>query len=154
MPNVHTLLLAVSTNTPAQQGWVLGLLLLLLLGALLLGLALSPYRYLMGYFGIGSLYWCGVEGLNWLIVHLFAGQVDNSYVIAFGLSLLPLCWLLHWQPDSPHKKAKRNNRTNVRQSSHFTHHWVGSRPVILDKDTSFYQNHVRHTAVFEGECHS
>lgn len=125
----------MSFNTP----------LLLIVGLVfgLIGLAFTSYRFVIGYFFAGMLYWLWVEGLHWVVNQLAPMlAVSDSYVLAVAVSLLPLLWLLAL----PHRSHNHTDAITTAQTLRMT---AGQRPFVLEKDTNFYQHCIKHSAVSE-----
>ena len=71
--------------------WVIGVVMLAILA-----LGFTRYRYVLGYFVLGMLYWLAVEGVQWLLSEIFALESPASYVAAIGFSMLPVLVILVW----------------------------------------------------------
>lgn len=107
----------------------------------LIALLFTQYRYVVGYFISGMLYWFVVESLHWAVMNYSLLTDDNAYILAVALSLLPIIGLLGWQPKKSAKKAYTN--ANRQQ--------VGQRRFTIEKDTDYHQHYVRHASVTETE---
>ena len=59
-----SLLLAATSLT---SNW---LFLIVLVTVGMLAIAFTPYRFVLGYFMLGMVYWISVEGLHWAVVTL------------------------------------------------------------------------------------
>ncbi|MGL5253309.1 MAG: hypothetical protein ACRC7U_09270 [Moraxella sp.] len=116
--------------------WVIGVVMLAILA-----LGFTRYRYVLGYFVLGMLYWLAVEGVQWLLSEIFALESPASYVAAIGFSMLPVLVILVWQPKPRSTSASAN----------LLPRHAGHRPVVLEKDTDFNQKFVRHSAVFDSK---
>lgn len=67
-----------------------------LLVGLIVGLACSPQRWLLGYLFGGMVYWLAVEFMQSVLLHWFMLSEWHSYVAAMGISWLPLGgWVLY-----------------------------------------------------------
>ena len=133
---------STASNWLMSYGWLIGLI---IIG--MIGLALTNYRYLLGYFALGMVYWLGIEALHWLVVNIMPDMgMTNSYVMAIGMSLLPILGLVIWQP-----KQLLMRKTTPQPSSHYTqqpHRFgAGHRPFVLEKDTDFNQHYIRHASI-------
>ena len=111
----------------------------------MLAIAFTPYRFVLGYFILGMVYWIAVEGLHWMVVNASSLTGTDAYVVAIGLSMIPIVFALNWKPTYTKSRAKPMSiKSSVQQSA-------GHRPVVLEKDTDFHQNFVRHASVFESK---
>lgn len=116
-----------------------------LAGVVILGLsvlAFTSYRYVIGYFLVGMVYWLLVEGLHWAVVSLTALTATHAYIAAIALSFLPLWALLSYKPRPKSKPIIPDTAMRLR---------AGQRPFVLEKDTHFYQHCIRHTPVIESD---
>lgn len=121
------------------------LLLIVLVTVGMLAIAFTPYRFVLGYFMLGMVYWIAVEGLHWTVVQVSSLTGTEAYVAAVGLSMIPLILALSWKPT--YRKGQNQQailKSSVQQSA-------GHRPVVLEQDTDFHQNFVRHTSVFDSK---
>ncbi|MDE4455961.1 hypothetical protein EPB74_11925 [Psychrobacter sp. DAB_AL62B] len=67
----------------------------LLIGSVV-ALALSSQRWLLWYLFGGMLYWLAVEVIDSLLTHWFVLSEWHNYVVAMGISWLPLgAWVLY-----------------------------------------------------------
>ncbi len=67
-----------------------------LLAGLIVTLALSSQRWLLWYLLGGMVYWLSVEAINSLVSSWFVLSEWHSYVIAMGISWVPLgIWVLY-----------------------------------------------------------
>lgn len=128
--------------TSLTSNWLL-LIALVTLG--MLAIAFTPYRFVLGYFMLGMAYWVFVEGLHWGVVNALSLTGTDAYVVAIGLSMIPILIALNWRPTFTRRHTKQVIlKSSVQQSA-------GQRPVILEKDTNFHQHYVRHASVFDSK---
>ena len=67
-----------------------------LLLSIVVAVALSSQRWLLWYLFGGMVYWLAVEGIHSLLIHWFALSEWHNYVVAMGISWLPLgAWVLY-----------------------------------------------------------
>lgn len=121
---------------------IINLPMLLMVGIVLgfIGLAFTSYRFVIGYFFAGMLYWLWVEGLHWVVGEVAPTLVvSDSYVLAVAISLLPFLWLLRLPR---HYVAPQDTLPNLQITA-------GQRRFVLEKDTDFYQHCIRHSAISE-----
>ena len=62
----------------------------------MLAIAFTPYRFVLGYFMLGMVYWILVEGLHWVVVNISSLTGTDAYVAAIGLSMIPIVIALNW----------------------------------------------------------
>lgn len=114
------------------------------IGLVVLGmvaLLFTSYRFLVGYFTAGMCYWLWVEALQWVVARVLPNlETTDSYFLAFIVSLLPVVGLLVWQP----KPRTSKTITSVNKTALLR---AGQRPLVLEKDTDFYQHFVRHNSL-------
>ena len=115
----------------------------------MLAIAFTPYRFVLGYFMLGMVYWISVEGLHWAVVTLSSLTGTDAYVAAIGLSMIPIVIALNAKPKF--NKAVSQATTNQAMLKSSVQMSAGHRPVVLEKDTDFHQNFVRHASVFESK---
>ena len=139
------LLLVGKTAAVSELGFSTSTLWLIGVAIGLMGLAFTTYRFVVGYFLAGMLYWLWVEGLHWLVIAIAPRlEVTDSYVLAVALSLLPLMGLLARHSRVTRSKLAAQSQTTARLAA-------GQRRFILEKDTNFYQQFVRHSSVTENQ---
>lgn len=113
------------------------------IGLVVLGmvaLLFTSYRFLIGYFMAGMGYWLWVEALHWVVARVLPNlETMDSYFFAFIVSLLPVVGLLVWQPKQRPSTPIAPTTTALLRA--------GQRPVVLEKDTDFYQHFVRHSSL-------
>ncbi len=136
------LLLVSQPNAISDIGFSMPLLLFVSLVLGLIALAFTSYRFVVGYFFAGMIYWLLVEGLHWVISQFATDwAATDTYTLAVACSLLPLVGLLV-VASRKRTTASTNLPTNPRLVA-------GNRPYMIEKDTDFYQHCVRHTSVTE-----
>ena len=74
------------------------LFLIVLVTVGMLAIAFTPYRFVLGYFMLGMVYWISVEGLHWAVVTLSSLTGTDAYVAAIGLSMITLVIALNGKP--------------------------------------------------------
>ena len=125
------------------------LFLIVLVTVGMLAIAFTPYRFVLGYFMLGMVYWISVEGLHWTVVTLSSLTGTDAYVAAIGLSMIPIVIELNGKPRF--NKAASQATTNQTMLKSSVQMSAGHRPVVLEKDTDFHQNFVRHASVFDSK---
>lgn len=98
----------------------------------------TSYRYLLGYFLMGVIFWLLVEGLCWVATTFLGLSLSISYIIALGIVMMVGIWLFSWL-------SKTSEQLSTRERIE-----VGNRP-MMEKNNSFHQRCIRHHAT--GESH-
>ncbi len=132
----------------------------------MIGLLFTSYRTVVGYFLAGMVYWLVVEVLAWGIMTAFSLDPLHGYVVAVGLTFIPILLGLNWLDNrkntlklSPpmlkktsnivsHFKPSASNASNAKYPPILV---AGQRPFIIEQDTDFLQHYIRHTPVFDYE---
>lgn len=107
--------------------------------ALLGVITFTPYRYVSGYFLVGTAYWFIIEGLHWLFMNTLALSSFNAYLTAVAISLVSIAiWL-----------GIRSNKSEESESTSPVMTTTTHRPYVTNNDTAYNQHRVRHTPVFD-----
>lgn len=134
---------------------------LTMIGLAMLALLFTSYRYVVGYFLAGMLYWLGIEALHWLVMAISSLASFHAYILAVALSLIPIMLMLAVKDNL--LSLKRFNLSVVgRICKRFFQllyrpkaprqampRIAGQKPFVLEQDTNFTQQFVCHSSVFK-----
>lgn len=127
----------------------------------LVALLFTQYRYVVGYFLAGMLYWLGIEGMQWLLTAISSLNDFHAYILAIALSLIPVMLALAVK-DNLISRQNFNIQLQLQRFSQFVKsltrskaptrpslRTAGQKPFTLEEDTDFAQHFIRHTPVFD-----
>ena len=130
----------------------------------MVGLWWTRYRYVLGYFFAGMAYWLVVEGVHWGVVHVSNLAGTPAYVLALAITFVPLAWSVSLPTADmtlPSRSRKPRRRKHTLPFIGLLKRWqrrarplpqhIGERPILLKKDTQFYQRVIRHRPVMDVE---
>lgn len=129
-----------------------------------LGVWWTRYRYVLAYFVAGMAYWLVVEGVHWGVVRASSLADTPAYVLALAITFVPLAWSVSLPTADmtlPSRSRKPRRRKHTLPFIGLLKRWqrrarplpqhIGERPILLKKDTQFYQRVIRHRPVMDVE---
>lgn len=149
--------MAILTVSTIDNVW----LWLTMTGVAMLALLFTSYRYVVGYFLAGMLYWLGIEVVHWLVTVVSPLSSFHAYILAVALSLIPIMLMLAVKDNllslkpfnlrvvgrffRPISQLLYRPKTPTQAMPRI----AGQKPFILEQDTDFTQQFVCHSSVFK-----